>query len=130
MRHHLSPLDPSAAAQHSEGTNWYSVWPYQQTVLLTDGKEMWGDGFYPQVSRYTKVMYPNGSTYISAFYPPAGSCWSAAYSSNSLYWPFCSTTGFSFSGSAYPPGQIEGHFYVYASGATGTFISSYTHSLN
>lgn len=117
------------AMERSEGETWYQIAPFQQSVLLHNGVDAWSEGLSPYAYWFSDIYNSSGTKVISGFRASSGICWSAAYGQYDLFWVGCSTSGFSISTSAYPPGTAKGYFQITDAVASPGFARWYSGSL-
>lgn len=101
------------------------VAPFQQSALLHNGKDLWTLGAGTPSANMHSLIYTMSGVNKGDLVPTGGSCWQATYPGNDLYWVKCSTSGWTFYGGAYPPGQAHSYETLTLSGISGFFAVDY-----
>lgn len=110
---------------YEDGSYRYTIRPYEQSTLLSQGKTAWGAGIFPRAAWSTDVFDRAGNRIIAGFRTSGGSCWDSLVNQNDLFSAGCSTGGFVIWTRQYPPGSIRAYFDWYDPGAVGMIGGSY-----
>ncbi|MBF6604058.1 MAG: hypothetical protein IVW53_00535 [Chloroflexi bacterium] len=120
----IADLEETTTLWHSENQTEYDIAPFQDSVILHNGRDMYNEGLYP-LPGYSNDIYDAAGTLIRSGYIPSGPpCWSYLINGNDLFAISCDQYGFVIPTSTYPPGRSTSYWSYVASGASGGFFAS------